>query len=319
LSDEYGEVSTRVTPGAAGIFTVNAVLAPASYASPKYVQTSVTAQQSALDVAVVAPTRWVAQGASLDASLTARVLSYGSPVSGKTVDFQVMMGTASLTAASAISDANGYASTTVKLQNLTTQVQVSACVAPSDAPCAKYPLTIYAVPLANLHIQAVSGSAQLVPVGDAFRPVVVRITDSASPPNPVLGATVTFSSITCRPDNDVYEEVGGERGMPVILASGQNVVLSDVLGMASVLPTAGSISGPIEIEISASAGAAWMQGFELESAWMPPGTNWSAMSSRSAAGPVFTGRVVEEERRAPAPQVLTWRPGSSAVRASSGK
>jgi hypothetical protein len=274
LSDEFGVASTRITPAAAGVVTINAVLAPASYSSPKNVQATVSAQTSALDIALLSPSRWVAQGATVDTILTARVLSYGSPLSGKTVNFQVMMGSAVLTATSATTNTTGYASTTVKLQNLASQVQVSACIAPSNSPCARYPLNVYAVPLSSLRMQAIAGSAQLVPVGQTFQPVVVRITDSATPPNPVLGATVTFWSIVCRPDNDVFEETGGERGMPVILASAQNVVLSDVSGLASVVPGSLGVAGPVEVEISANAGLTAIQNFEAESAWMPPGTSW---------------------------------------------
>jgi hypothetical protein len=199
-----------------------------------------------------------------------------------------MMGSAGLTAASATTDANGYASTTVQLQNLASQVQVSACIAPNNVPCAKYPLNIYAVPLSSLRMEPIAGSAQLVAVGQPFQPVVVRVTDSASPPNPVLGATVTFWSIVCRPDNDVFDETGGESGMPVILASAQNVVTSDIAGLASLLPSALGTSGPVEVEISASAGTGAVQNFETESAWMPPGTSWPfpkpKRKTRSIAG-----------------------------------
>ncbi|HVO61679.1 MAG TPA: IPT/TIG domain-containing protein [Terriglobales bacterium] len=275
LSDEFGVASTRITPTAAGVVTIEAVLAPASYSSPKRVQTTLSAQTSALDLALLAPSRWVAQGGSVDTILTARVVSYGSPLSGKTVNFQVMMGSANLSSASATSDAHGYASTTVQLRNLSAQVQVSACIGPSNVPCAKYPLNIYPVPLSSLRMEAIAGSAQLVPVGQAFQPVVVRVTDSASPANPVLAATVTFWSIVCRPDNDVFEENGGERGMPVILASTQSVVLSDVSGLASVVPSSVGVAGPIEVEVSAMTGITAVQNFEAESAWMPPGTSWS--------------------------------------------
>ena len=283
LSDEFGVASTRITPAVAGVATINALLAPASYSSPKSVQATLSAQTSALDIALLTPSRWVAQGATLDTILTARVLSYGNPLSGKTVNFQVMMGSAGLTATSATSDASGYASTTVQLQNLASQVQVSACIAPSNSPCAKYPLNVYAVPLSSLRMQAIAGSAQLVPVGVPFQPVVVRITDSSSPPNSVLGAAVTFWSIVCRPDNDVFEETGGEWGMPVILASAQTVAASDLYGLASVLPSSLGVKGPVEVEISASAGSSAVQNFETESAWMPPGTNWPSYASKKPA------------------------------------
>ena len=85
LSDEFGLASTRITPAAAGVVTINAVLAPASYSLPKRVQATLSAQASALDIALVSPSRWVAHGANVNTILTARVLSYGNPLSGKTV------------------------------------------------------------------------------------------------------------------------------------------------------------------------------------------------------------------------------------------
>ena len=284
LSNEFGEAATRITPVTTGVTTVTAVLAPASYSSPKSVQTTLNAQQSALDVAVLSPTHWVAQGASLDMPLTARVLSYGSALSGKTINFQVMIGSATLTAASATSDASGYASTTVQLRSVSGQVQVSACVAPSNAPCAKYPLNVYPIATAGLRLQKISGSAQLVPVGQIFDPIVVKVTDSSSPPNPVLGANVVFWSVVCRPDNDVFDETGGETGMPVILSVTQTTLISDANGFAATVSSSGGIPGPLEVEVSATAGIA-VQSFEVESAWMPAGVE-SALAARTHKPPV---------------------------------
>ncbi len=272
FSDEYGEVTTRITPLSTGVTTVTAVLAPASYSSPKSVQATLSAQSTALDIVLLSPSRWVAQDANLDMLLTARVLSYGSPVAGKTVNYQVLIGSATLTSASATTDASGYASTTVQLRSLSGQVQVSACIAPSNSPCAKYPLNVFAVLPSSIRLEAVSGSAQMVPVGHAFQPVVVQVTDSASPANPVWGASVSFWSIVCRPDNDVFEETGGEHGMPIILASSHTAVISGATGLASVAPSATGIEGPVEVEITATAGASAVENFEVESAWMPPGS-----------------------------------------------
>jgi hypothetical protein len=75
-----------------------------------------------------------------------------------------------------------------------------------------------------------------------------------------------------RPDNDVFlaqdpEGVGGNHGMPVILGSSHTSIISDSAGLASVLPTAGSLPGMIEIEIVATTAAGATQFFELESIW----------------------------------------------------
>ncbi len=83
---------------------------------------------------------------------------------------------------------------------------------------------------------------------------------------------MSFWSIVCRPDNDVFEETGGEHGMPIILASSHTAVISGATGLASVAPSATGIEGPVEVEITATAGASAVENFEVESAWMPPGS-----------------------------------------------
>jgi hypothetical protein len=60
------------------------------------VQTTLLATSSAFDISLLSPFAWIAQGATLDLPLVARVLSNGSPVSGSTVTFQVMKGTGSV-------------------------------------------------------------------------------------------------------------------------------------------------------------------------------------------------------------------------------
>src|SRR5207244_4725516 len=89
----------------AGTISMSAVLAPASYLSPQSVQTTLLATSSSLDISVPSPFAWIAQGATLDMPLPARVLSNGAPVSGSTVTFQVMQGSATLNPANATTNA----------------------------------------------------------------------------------------------------------------------------------------------------------------------------------------------------------------------
>jgi hypothetical protein len=270
LSDDSGQTSTYVTPLSNATFTITATLAPASYVNAKTQVATLQGSSSALDIGISSPYRWIAQGATLNLPLSARVLSNGSGLSGRTVNFNLLLGNASLTAASGTTDSNGYANTTVQIANMSGDVRVNACVAPANTVCAL--LTIARVALANLKMSVVSGSAQMVGVGQPFHPVVVRVTDSSSPSNAVQGATVNFGMVTMRPDNDVFldedpEGAGGSHSMPVILGSSQTSVVSDSAGLASVLPTVGSLPGMVEIEIVATAGTGAMQTFELESIW----------------------------------------------------
>jgi hypothetical protein len=309
FTDEYGEASTGVTPFTSGSTTITATLAPASYSNPKYVQATVPVSSSALDIAVRAPYRWVAQDASLDIPLTARVLNNGQALSGRTVNFQVLVGGATLTADHAVTDSAGNAATTVQVRNLAGDVRVSACVAPADAPCDF--LWISKVAMADLQLHAVAGSNQLVGVGSFFQPVVVRVTDSSPTPKPVEGASVNFALTEMRPDYDSYageldDDTGGRNGMPVILGWSQAAVLSDVNGLASIVPMA-SAAGAVEIEIVATAGSSTVQ-TEAESMWMI--ASGASSSSSQSSQPATSGtRPATPPQSFPRPGKEPGRPG----------
>jgi hypothetical protein len=97
--------------------------------------------------------------------------------------------------------------------------------------------------------------------GSGFQPLTVRVTDSSTPPNPVLAASVLFQSTVLRPvGNDLALATGGsapaESGMPIILSTTESTTLSNSSGLASFTPSVGSFSGTLEIEIQISAGIA---------------------------------------------------------------
>ncbi len=268
LSDETGQAATRMTPPLAGAYTMTASLAPASYAPAQSVQTTLSAVASSLDIASVNPRLWLPVGASADIPITAQLVSNGSPLSGGTIVFTVSSGVGTLSNATAVTDSTGSARTTLQVQNLAMQVQVSACVSPGNSPCATE--RVYAVASTDIQLRAVAGSAQLIPAGQSFQPIVVRATDSSSPPNPLLSATVDFSGIVLRPDSDVYREPVSESGsgttaMPVILGTWHIAVPTDMNGLASIVPSPGSLTGPVEIEVTATTGTTALQLFELES------------------------------------------------------
>lgn len=106
-----------------------------------------------------------------------------------------------------------------------------------------------------LKLQAVTGSDQII-AGTAFQPLTVRVTDSSTPPNPVLAASVLFQDTVLRPAaNDLTLAPGDSAAMPVILSSTQVSMPSNGNGLASFIPSVGSFSGTLEIEIQVSAGA----------------------------------------------------------------
>jgi len=264
-SNQNGDAVTWLTPGAPGLATLTATLAPGVYSPAKSVTTSLSATESSSNIGVSTPYLWISQGASVGVPLTARVLSNGVPRSGAQVNFTIVNGTGSLSSASAPTNSTGYATVTLNVTQFSSLVQVSVCVAPGDAPCA----VVYAnpVPLAQQNLQPISGGRQ-VSTGQAFQPIVVRVTDSASPPNSVVGAPVAFLITTLRPGGTgpvggSGETNTGDPAMPVILAVSQGSAVSDARGLASITPPGAGFSPPVEVDIAVSAGASASLDFPL--------------------------------------------------------
>ncbi len=265
-SDQNGIAATLLTPAAIGVSTITATLAPGVYSSSPSVNVSLNATQSASDIGVLTPYLWIAQGATVGVPLTARVLSNGAPQSNATVNYTVVSGTGTLSAASAKTSSTGYATVTLTATQISALVQVTACVSPANAPCQTY----YAnpVPLAQQKLQPVSGSGQ-ISTGQAFQPVTVRVTDSSSPPNVVLGANVSFLTTVLRPGGSSSSGGGGETNpgnpaMPVILAVSQSSAITDMNGLASMVPSAGTFSAPLEVDVGVTAGTGGWLDYPLE-------------------------------------------------------
>jgi hypothetical protein len=145
---------------------------------------------SAVDLAIFTPKVWVAKGATVDVPLTTRLLSNGSPESGSTINFQLLLGSGTLTVSSVRSDTAGYARSTLHLSGLSSDVQGTGCLAPSNNPCP--PFYVVTVAQSVLRLEDVSGSQQAIWVGQSFQPLSLRVTDSSTPTNPVVGATVSI-------------------------------------------------------------------------------------------------------------------------------
>jgi hypothetical protein len=259
LTDEAGIASTGVTPTATGISAITAALAPASYDPPQSKQTTVVATETALDLGLVAPTKWIAQGATLDVALTVRVLNMGAPQPGITVNFRVAKGAATLSAGTGTTNDSGYTSISTRLTSHNADVQVTACVAPNNNPCQTF--TMFATPASRLNLEAVSGSLQVVPAGQLFQPLVLRVTDGPSPSNPVMGADVVLDITLARLPRSNGR--GGGTGMPIILGTYQAQLTTTENGLVSTVPTVGTVQGYCDVLIAASAGPAVSQ-FQLQ-------------------------------------------------------
>ena len=273
LSDEAGESSSLVTPTAAGQSTITIALAPASYTPPQSQQTTVVGRSSALDLVAVTPTFWVGQGATIAVPLTVQTLDLGAAKANVTVNFSVSKGVAALSAASATTNASGSATITANLTNQTADVQVSACVAPNNSPCQTF--TLFSTATSAWTLETVRGSSQAVTTGQAFQPLVMRVTDGSPAANPVMGVSVTFVTTLARAmisPSPGGPPTGGEslagadgppNDTPVILGSSQTPVVTDQNGLASIVPSAGNV-GPCDLFIVVSAGASTAQ-FQMES------------------------------------------------------
>ncbi len=169
---QAGEASTWVTPTATGAGTITAQLAPASYSSAQTQQTTLVGSESALDLAAIAATHWIAKGATLAVPLTVEALDLGVPQANVAIQFTVVNGTASLSSTTATTSSAGLASVTAQVANLSATVQVSACVSPANAPCQTF--TLFAVPASSWKLEAGSGTAS----GRPQRPVLPTTRDA---------------------------------------------------------------------------------------------------------------------------------------------
>jgi hypothetical protein len=278
FSDQNGNASTRVTMLSNAAVTFSAELAPASYNPPATAQTTLSGVSSALDIALAPQSAWIAQGATLSLPLTARALSNGTPLAGRTVNYRVQRGSALPSFSSAVTDANGYAPSTLQISSLAGDLQVSACIQnqPVDAPCLIF--NAIAVPASALRLHPVAGTLQVTVAGQSFQPVAVQVTDQATPAHPVFGASVVFQSLVARvPQGFPVIWIGDTSitsvPLPVILASSQISVQSDVNGFAVVQPSSGGVQGPVIVLGAATAGSSSSQ-FALQSfspmASLPP-------------------------------------------------
>jgi hypothetical protein len=258
LSDEAGESSTSVTPTTTGPSTITIALAPASYSPPQTQQSTLVATSTTLDLAALTPTRWIAQGATLAIPLTVEALDLGVPMANVKVNFAVTQGAATLSASSSTTNSSGFATVTAQLTNQNAAVQVSACVAPNNAPCQIF--TMFSTPSSLWNLETVSGSSQFVLTNQTFQPLVMRVTDSSPAANPVMGVSVSFQTTLARVSPDA--NAAANDGMPIILGSSQSQVATTQNGLATIMPSAENV-GPCDVFIIVNAGASTDQ-FQLE-------------------------------------------------------
>ena len=246
ISDQSGNAATWLTPENAGVSSISATLAPGVYSSSPSVVATLSSTEPSTALGVLTPYLWIAQGATVSTPLTARVLGNGTPLANVSVSFQIASGLGSLSAPTATTNLMGYATVTLSLAQFVSEAQVNACISPENSPCTQ----IYAnpVPLSQLNLEPVSGAGQET-AATTLQPVIVRVVDSASPPHSVTGAPVAFQTTVLRPQGSNSTN----SGMPVILSVNASTVASDVNGLASITPSGGGFSPPLEVDVAIRA------------------------------------------------------------------
>jgi hypothetical protein len=297
VTDQSGDAATWLTPTAVGAATITATLAPGVYSPTQSVSATLNAIETSSDIGLLTPYLYISQGATVSLPLTARVMSNGVAQNNVNVNFNVVNGSGVLSAASAPTSSSGYATVTLALAQIAAYVQVTACVAPANAPCQTY--YEYPVPLSQQNLQPISGGGQ-VSTGQALQPIVVRVTDSSSPPNPVIAAGVAFQTTVLRSGGTTSTGSGGETNpgnpaMPVILQVSQSNATSDLNGLASVAPSAGGFSAPVEVDVTIAAGtSAWIDDpLQVLPAFVSGSESGTKGQPLTVPLPVVIGRHVE--------------------------
>ncbi|MGC2472935.1 MAG: hypothetical protein WA485_01260, partial [Candidatus Sulfotelmatobacter sp.] len=249
-SDQSGYASTGLTPIAVGVANITATLAPGVYSPSKSVSATLNAVEHSTDIGLLTSNVWISYDATVGVPITARVLSNGSPLNNVQVNFSIVTGTGTLTAGSAVTNPGGYAGVMLNVNAVSAALRVSACVAPSNSPCSLFYANV--VPLALQVLEPISGGVQ-ISTGQAFQPVIVRVTDSSSPPDSIMAAPVNFFMTVLRNGKG---SVGndGNPVQPVILAVSQTSASTDMNGLANIVPSASGFGAPVEVDVSVTAG-----------------------------------------------------------------
>ena len=249
-SDQSGYATTGLMPIAVGVATITATLAPGVYSPSKSVSATLNAVEHSTDIGLLTSNVWISYNATVGVPITARVLSNGSPLNNVQVNFSIVTGTGTLSAGSAVTNAGGYAGVTLNVNEVAAALRVSACVAPSNSPCS----LLYAnvVPLGQQVLEPISGGGQ-ISTGHAFQPVIVRVTDSSSPPHSIMAAPVNFFMTVLRNGKGSLGN-DGNPVLPVILAVSQTSASTDMNGLASIVPSASGFGAPVEVDVSVTAG-----------------------------------------------------------------
>jgi hypothetical protein len=183
-------------------------------------------------------------------------------IGGQPVTFN-LAGTGTLTNTMATTASDGTASTTLQVSNLSGTVNVAACV--NSVPCTTF--SVFTVQSTNIKLQKVGGNDQLLLSGELVQPLLMRVTDSSTPPNSLAGIPVmlvgTIFTQPGQPDCSPSEGVCRPTTNNFVSRFSANL-MSDANGMVSFTPTIQAGWGSVQLVAIATAGSGAVQSFGLQ-------------------------------------------------------
>jgi hypothetical protein len=249
VTDQTGTASVQVLVKQAGASTITAKL-PAGGS----VSGTVNGLAAPTEITVAQPIIYVPAGATTSVPIAATVVQNGVPTAGVTVNFLMNYGAAVISPASSNTNAAGVAISAVAVTALNSDVNLSACIAPANAPCRT--VVIHPIPNSALRLQKISGDGQSIAVGEKFAAVVLRVTDAIG--DPLAGVPVTFEVHVNEAPTNTLQVATGELvtthyAALVSLSSSMTTLASDTNGLVT-LPAVTVPAQPVQVTIRATAG-----------------------------------------------------------------
>lgn len=286
ITDQSGMAGVRVQVKQAGASVITASLSTGGSVSA-----TVNGLAATLEITLAQPNVDVGAGAEVGILVSALVVGNGAPVAGSTVNFLKNYGTGVIAPASSTTGSNGIAGSMVSVTGIMSDVNISACVAPANAPCRT--LLIHPVADADLRLQKIGGDAQVVTVGQNFAPLVLRVTDASG--NPVIGVPVHFDIHAMQAVGDPIQITNGEvvtthYSDPATLLSSSVTLVSDGSGSVT-LPGIADQKQPVAVKVRVTAGQAESE-LELKSiaASLSSGAVPTKVNSALRRSPAITRR-----------------------------
>jgi hypothetical protein len=208
-------------------------------------------------VVPLTPNLYIAIGATTSWSPQAETLSGNAPLAGQAINWSAVSGvTPSMVTTT--SNSEGIASAQFNIGPLSAgaDIPLHACL-PGNTTCATF--HIYSVHPETTQLAAVSGAGQILKVGDAPSPVVLKVTDSIG--HPMAGAAVTFYESLQQWTPDCPTQ-GRCPSVPV-LATKTVQAISGPDGLVTLIPLTGS-GEPTRLYITAVTGGTASLTFQIE-------------------------------------------------------